>query len=115
MLLNEVRPVINPKLTLTQKTVLCNVFTSPTSLVAYEQTQTDDNTVQARELLIKMGILGFDEEGGLVVTSDGKEVMTREYLIDDTEELTDQGRDLIKQKDTPHQSSSSDVEDFSNL
>lgn len=100
MLLNEIKMIINPKLSETQKRVMCIVKTAPTSIVGYEQTQTDENTVQAREMLVKIGMLRFDEEGGLVVTDDGETTMQRENLVDDMGELTDEGRALVN-KDQP--------------
>lgn len=94
MLLHEIA-IMNPHLTQTQQRVLCRIKIAPTSTIAAEQTQDDMNMVEARKQLARMGMVSYDDEGGLTITDDGISAMKREYLIDDTEELTDRGQAIV--------------------
>lgn len=94
MRLSEIA-IMNPHLTKTQQTVLCRIFIAPTSTIAYEQTQDTPNTIEARKQLANMGMVRYDEVGGVEITDDGTRAMEREYLVDETGELTQQAQDLI--------------------
>ena len=99
MLLHEIA-IMNPHLTQTQQRVLCRIKIAPTSTIAAEQTQDDLNMVEARKQLARMGMISYDDEGGIVITDDGVSAMKREYLLDDMEELTDRGHEMVGTDDS---------------
>lgn len=95
MLISEI-VLMNPRLTQNQQVVLCVTFNAPTSTVAVEQTQQTDNMVEARKQLFNMGMIEYDNDGGIVITDDGKSAMRREDLLDETDSLTERGASLVR-------------------
>ena len=76
-----------------QKRVMAKIVASPTPKVAGEQTSGDANMVQARNMLVKLGVVAFNN-GEASLTTNGLQIAADENIIDSTGQLTDAGQAL---------------------
>lgn len=75
------------KLTTSQKQLLIRVLTSPTPELAKAETEFGEKNIAAGELLSNLGIIDLNDSTA-TVTDDGKELMRKQGLIDDSDQLT---------------------------
>ena len=83
------------RLTDTQKSVLTTIKSAPTPQVALENISTGRNMLAARDILKQLGLITFDDDSA-EITNDGTETMKNANLIDDSGELTDEGRSFAQ-------------------
>jgi predicted transcriptional regulator len=77
------------KLTDTQKQVLCKIVASPTELTALESIK-GNNMVEAKNMLLDLGLITFDDNE-ISITEQGLQLMRDYNLIDQQDQLTDEG------------------------
>lgn len=83
------------RLTDNQKKVLTRILNAPTEQLGYEAVTTEKKAITAGNILSKLGLLTLDAANNkAIVTDAGKEVMRNENLIDDSDELTDEGNEF---------------------
>ena len=79
------------ELTENQKRVLCKVFISPTPTLALEEISDDTHLISARDMMVEKGFLDINETEASL-TDDGKELMLDHNLINNNDELTEDGK-----------------------
>jgi hypothetical protein len=84
----EILPTI--RLTNTQKEVMTRIIAAPTEKLAAEQIMKGRNKIAARDILIDLQLIEADHKAALV-TPEGIQVMKDYNLLDDQEQLTDEG------------------------
>lgn len=99
IILPEKQILTTIRLSGTQKAVLTKIIASSTEEQAYEQISDGRNLVAARDILKKLGLIEF-EEGSATVTDTGKQVMKDENLLDDSDQLTDEGQQFAQSDGT---------------
>jgi len=91
--LKEQRIVKNYSLTDAQKEVLTRTINAANPKVAGAEIAGKPKHVTARDMLAKYGLIDWDKDtGALEVTEKGIETMQNENLVDETGELTDEGK-----------------------
>lgn len=75
------------KLTTSQKQLLVRIFTSPTPELAKAETEFGEKNIAATEILKDLNLIEVDDETASV-SSDGKEVMKKQGLLDDNDQLS---------------------------
>ncbi|MEM4258037.1 MAG: hypothetical protein QXL17_02655 [Candidatus Thermoplasmatota archaeon] len=84
----------NIRLTDTQKQVMAKIVAAPTAKIAAEDISEGRNLVAARDMLVNMGLISFQEDKSAELTDEGKVVAKEENIIDDTGSLTPDGEKL---------------------
>ncbi len=84
------------RLTDTQKAVLLSIFSAQTPELAYESTTGSIPVVNARDYLIKTGLI-IAGSGQLKITGHGSDVLEDSGLLDHSGEVTEIGLQLIDQ------------------
>lgn len=79
------------RLTDHQKKVMTTIVASETPVVAGERISGNVNIVAARDILVDLGLITYDENKGATITDSGKQVMIDHALIDENGELTEDG------------------------
>jgi hypothetical protein len=79
------------QLSAVQKFVLAKIVAAETPLNAYEAVSRGKNTVVARDMLTKIGLITVAENDAQI-TEQGKEALKKEALIDEMGELTEEGQ-----------------------
>ncbi len=83
-------------LTNTQKAVIVYMHTAATKEMAYSILTGARNAGTARDALERTGyIIANDERKTASLTQRGVEILTSENLVDDTDTVTDRGKELI--------------------
>lgn len=93
MKLNEVRILSAIHPTDNQKRILAKIVAAPTSKVGGEDISNDVNLVAARNILVKLGLIAFNN-GEATLTDQGTQVAQDENIIDQTGALTPTGEAL---------------------
>jgi len=97
--INEVQILTNVRLSHAQKFILSKLMLpEKTPLTSFEQVSTGRNILSNRDILIKLGMLIVGENEA-EITEKGKEALRNENLIDDMDNLTDQGEQYAYAKD----------------
>lgn len=81
-------------LTQHQKELLLRILISPTEHVAYEETSENIKLKFAAEMLKDLGALNVDEDSASI-TDRGREILKDEALIDDSEQITRDGLEIL--------------------
>ena len=78
-----------------QKGLLASIYSSATPTQAYETSVGAGNSVEAKNILLKLGLVSeFGNE--LELTDAGKQALYDNNIIDDTGELTDEGNEQLE-------------------
>lgn len=96
--ITETRTLSTIHLSDMQKSVLSKIIGSATPETAVEEISDGRNMVANRDILLKLGLIQTTERDA-VVTDAGKEVMRDENLIDDSDQLTQDGQQYSQAKD----------------
>lgn len=89
----------NIRLSDIQKEVMATVQASPNETVAAEEILNGgQNYVGAKDVLVKLGLLNFYDNQA-TITDDGKDMMRKLNLIDDSDQLTDEGQKHVNKDD----------------
>lgn len=79
-----------------QRYVLLQIHLAETPTLAFEQTNNSEADVQSRNILARLGnILLSDSQTRL--TPKGKVMLVRYGLVDESDEITDIGREILEQ------------------
>lgn len=110
--LNTFRP------TTIQKQVIAKIAAAATPTVAGDAVSMGANTVSARDMLAKLGVITFGS-GEASLTDLGTQIAAAENIVDETGELTQVGQSLAGAKETqqvPDETdSSTPMESFATL
>lgn len=82
------------RLTDTQKAVLLSIFSAQTPELAYESTTGNMSVTNARDYLLKMGLV-IAGTGQLKTTGAGSDVLEDSGLLDQSGEVTENGTKMI--------------------
>lgn len=108
---------INASISLTehQKAALVKVFSAPTEKVAGDELVVSQQMVSARDTLNKVGLIKYNQQNGYVsLTDSGKEAMFQAGLLDDGDNITDEGKKYLKVgASSPDKEASTAFESFS--
>ena len=74
-----------------QKAVLCKIKAAATPQVAASEISRDQHLLAARDMLQRLGMISIADNQAMV-TDAGEELMRNQNLIDESGELTDEGR-----------------------
>ena len=96
--ITETRTLSTIHLSDMQKSVLSKIIGSATPETAIEEISDGRNMVANRDILIDLKLIQTTEKDA-VVTDAGKEVMRDENLIDDSDQLTQDGQQYSQAKD----------------
>lgn len=91
MKLSEKRILTNIRLTTHQKMVLAKIINAQTDHIAGEEVSNGRKIVAARNVLMKLGLVNFNN-GRASLTNKGMQAARDEGLIDETGNLTDEGK-----------------------
>lgn len=97
------RVITNLDLTAAQKTVLTKIAVATTPKVAAQQISKGRKMVEARDLLIKLGLIDFMPTGA-TLTQKGQDMLVDEGLADESGTLTPEGEKFAyvdKQENPP--------------
>lgn len=86
-IMSAVHPTAN------QKRVLAKIAAAPTPTVAGEEISKDANLVAARNMLMKLGVITFDDHEA-ALTDSGTQIATEENIIGPDGQLTQAGKQL---------------------
>lgn len=90
--------VIDPsqiRLSNTQKAVLVSIYSAQTPELAYEAATGSEAITSAKDFLLRH-LLIREGNGQLATTSEGLEVLENNGLVDETGEITENGKKLIE-------------------
>lgn len=90
----EKRILTTVRLTEHQKTIMAMIFASPEGNLPDEDISKGPNLKQARDLLVKLGMITNDGENKYSVTDKGQKIAKDENIVDDTGQLTELGQGL---------------------
>jgi hypothetical protein len=82
------------RLTEVQRLVLLSIFTSPTESLSKEFISGKLNLVEAAEFLLKYNLISQTPEG-FITTERGKQELIQYNLIDESDQLTEDGQALL--------------------
>lgn len=93
-LLNELTDPNTIILSNTDKAVLASIFSSPTPELAFENTNGSENLIVSRNKLYKFTFIRLNSYQA-ITTDLGKTALVANNLIDETDQLTDEGAKLV--------------------
>lgn len=92
------RELVNPNNTVlsdTQKSILILCKISPSPEAAYESTSISQNLTEARESLVKLGMVQLTPNS-VSLTPPGEELLVKLDLVDEMGELTEEGNKILE-------------------
>ena len=93
------RTVNISRLTQNQQKVMAKILAAPTPLVAFSEISSGPNLIAARDILQKLGLIDFKEDESAEVTDTGMQILRSLNIVDDMDELTDEGRNMAYDQD----------------
>lgn len=93
-LINEISGAVNPRLTDIQKSVLLLSFSAPTPQLAFEDANGSEYITSARDFLYRVGLITIGQNS-IKITSDGYQSLIENGLIDETDQITEIGKELL--------------------
>lgn len=95
--MNILNELVDPNtliLSNTDKAVLASIFSSPTPELAFQNTNGSENLIVSRNRMNRFNLINVNTHQA-VITNDGKTALIANNLIDEMDQLTDDGSKLV--------------------